>query len=743
MRSVRTVVRTLIAGFLALAGPLLVSSLVAAPAMAAPAGFRQQEIPAQEAHQQSSGTDSGSSHQLTVSIDALNHSFATPTSTVTVSGTLTNDTGKPMQGIQVQLLSAQQLFYTRQDMDSYAAGNSVSYMFLQPVFGASYLVPGTLHSGATVRWSASFTAAAANYSGFGVYPLAAQAEYADGSAITADRTFLPYWPGEGSAKPLSTAWIWPLVDQPQRDPCEQTLATNSLAESLSTGGRLGTLLTTGQQWAQRDQLTWAVDPALLSDAEVMTHNYAVGGNATCTGSPHKPASKAAASWLTQLRTGTSHDPMFLTPYADADVSALSHSGLDQDLQNAYRLGESVARKILSRPFGIKGTGTGDGGSPEVAWPADGVADASVLSSLATDGDIDTVVLNSDEMPSTDAPDDNALGAATTLSGGKMPVLLADSELSSILGSAPAGSSAGAEFSAEQDFLAQTAMISAEAPFYKTSRTLVLAPPRRWDPSAAEARKLLSLTASAPWLRQVPLSTLASAASKLPAHKTLPSYRVGSAELSSDYLNQVRSIDSNLAVYEDLLYQPPADLLQTLGEAVAATESTAWRGAGAVAGKMALNKLGSYLNIVEKQVQIITGKKLLLGGQSGPAPLSVQNNGQWSVQVRVLAIPESSQLSVGNIDELITIPPRNSRTVRMTVHTTGIGTTTLQLQLETKHGSPMAWTAQPLSVEATHYGRALLVLIGGALGVLVLASVARWIRRRRRDGSAEGRSGGSG
>ena len=743
MRSVRTVVRTLIAGFLALAGPLLAASLVAAPAVATPAGFRQQEIPAQEAHQQSSGTDGGSSHQLTVSIDALNHSFATPTSTITVSGTLTNDTGKPMQGIQVQLLSAQQLFFTRQDMDSYAAGNSVSYIFLQHESGAASLVPGTLHSGATVRWSASFTAAAASYSGFGVYPLAAQAEYADGSAITADRTFLPYWPAKGSATPLSTAWIWPLVDQPQRDPCEQTLATNSLDGSLSTGGRLGTLLTVGQRYAQRDHLTWAVDPALLSDAEVMTRNYAVGGTATCTGSPHKPASKTAASWLTQLRTGTSRDPMFLTPYADADVSALSHSGLDQDLQNAYRLGESVARKILSRPFRINGTSTGDGGSPAVAWPAGGVADASVLSSLASYGGIDAAVLNSDEMPATDAPYDNALGAATTLSGGKMPVLLADSELSDVLGSAPAGSSAGAQFSAEQDFLAQTAMISAEAPFYKTTRTLVLAPPRRWDPSAAEAGKLLSLTASAPWLRQVPLATLASAASRLPARKSLPSYRVGSAELSSDYLNQVRTADSNLALYEDLLFQPPADMLRALNEAVAATESTAWRGAGMTAGQLALRKLTGYLHNGEQQVQIIAGKKVLLAGASGPAPLSVQNTGQWPVQVRVLAIPESSQLSVGNIDVLITIPPRNSRTVRMTVHTTGIGTATLQLQLETKHGSPMAWTAQSLSVEATRYGRALLVLIGGALGVLVLASVARWIRRRRRDRGAEGRSGGSG
>jgi hypothetical protein len=206
---------------------------------------------------------------------------------------------------------------------------------------------------------------------------------------------------------------------------------------------------------------------------------------------------------------------------------------------------------------------------------------------------------------------------------------------------------------------------------------------------------------------------------------------------------VRTVNSNLAVYKDLLFQPPADMLQTLDEAAAATESTAWRGASTSAGKTAITKLADYLFNGEKQVQIITGKKLLLAGQSGHAPVSVQNAGQLPVQVRVMAIPESTQLTVGSIDELITIQPKKTATVSMTVHSTGIGTTTLQLQLETKHGSPMTWTAQSLSVQATRYGRALLVLIGAALGVLVLASVARWVRRRRSDGSAHGRSGGSG
>ena len=167
-------------------------------------------------------------------------------------------------------------------MDSYTAGHD-TLLYLAPE-GTSVTLPGTLHSGKTARWSASFTAASVGYSQFGVYPLAAQAEYPDGAPLAIDRTLLPYWPGNGAAKPLplNVAWIWPLIDAPQQGMCGATLATNSLAGSLAAGGRLGTLLDVGQQWAAQDDLTWAVDPALLSDVNVMTSKYAVGGSSTCS-----------------------------------------------------------------------------------------------------------------------------------------------------------------------------------------------------------------------------------------------------------------------------------------------------------------------------------------------------------------------------------------------------------------------------------------------------------------------------
>jgi Family of unknown function (DUF6049) len=732
MQSVRTVVRTLTAVFLALAGPVL-----AAPAVLAHA----QEI------QQSSRTDAAASHQLTISINEMTPNFATQTTrNVTVRGTLTNHTGSAIADISVQLLTSAQWIGTRSGMDSFASGSSAS----PPVqAGMSYSL-SALANGATVRWAISFNPVSFNlalgggYTTFGVYPLEVDASSPVSSYLASDRTFLPFWPGNGAADPLNTAWIWPLIDQPQQGACGQTLATNSLAGSLGSGGRLGTLLATGTQWAQRDHLTWAVDPALLSDANVMRGKYFTGGgDAACTGRTLEPASAAARTWLSSLSAGTAGDEMFLTPYADADVSALTHAGLDATLKTAYQVGESVAGKILPDAFGKKGAGTGGGGAPSVAWPAGGTADASTASSLASNAGINTVVLHSGELPPTTPPYDNALGKITTGAGTQMNVLLADSQLTSILGSASAGSPAAARFAAEQDFLAETAMITAEAPFPRVTRSLVIAPPRRWDPSATEAATLLKLTSQAPWLHTVGLSSLAKAASHLKVRESLPRNKVSKTELGHGYLDQIEAVNASAALYKNLLYKPDAAVLQTINEAVATTTSTAWRGTNSAGGRLALTELSYYLSDNEKQVTIITGKKVLLAGASGQTPVSVQNLSQLPVQVQVVAIPVGTDLSVGTPHKPIPIQPGQTQLVKISLQSRAITTTTMQLQLETENGSLLPQPAQVVSVQVTRYGRALLVLIAAALGVLVLTSVARGIRRRLNDGGADGGAGGTG
>jgi hypothetical protein len=735
MRSVRPVVRTLIAVLLAGCCAVLVATTAAASD--------------QRIRQQSAGTSLADSHTLTLSIDSVSPQYATSTKTVTVSGTLSNHTGSAIPGIAVQLQSYPSAFATRSDMASYVNGGPVALQagtaVLQPE-GTPDQLSGSLANGATAHWTVSFSPGPDYYSefgvspGFGVYPLQVQATSTASSHQAAARTLLPYWPGSGAAEQLQVAWIWPLIDTPQQGACPQDLATSSLAGSLAAGGRLSTLLGTGAQWAARDELTWAIDPALLSDVAVMTHPYLTEGNSTCTGRTVHQASAAATSWLSEVQADTDGAPAFATPYADVDVSALSHAGLDASLRSAYQVGDATASQLLPDTFGANGSGGKDGLALAAAWPAGGTADAGVLTSLASDGGIKTVVLSSNEL-STSAPDyDDALARTRTGGGASMSVLLADSGITGILGSTSAASSAPAQFAVTQDFLAQTAMILAEAPNLR--RSLVVAPPTGWDPSAAEATDLLQLTMDAPWLRATGLGTLAAQAAKVPARK-LRTRQVSKAELSDLYVDQLQSLSTSVSTFENLLYRPQQAYLSSLAAATAVTESAAWRGRGSPGGWLALTKLSDFVANQEGQVKIIASRKVLLAGTSGTTPVSVTNGLGMPVQVLVEAsTPAGSTLRVGSgsgsFERPLTVNPHMTQTVRMPMNSSSIGTTIMRLQLLTSNGSPLTGptASASMSVEVTRFGRTLLVIIVAALGVLLLTSIVR-LRRKRRAGGRHG------
>jgi hypothetical protein len=278
------------------------------------------------------------------------------------------------------------------------------------------------------------------------------------------------------------------------------------------------------------------------------------------------------------------------------------------------------------------------------------------------------------------------------------------------------------------------MISSEAP--NLARSLVIAPPTGWDPSPAEAAALLSITHDAPWLRSVSLSALSADAAGLPS-TSLPAKQVSGHELSASYIAHLREVQASAALFTNLLYQPPAGVVRSLEAAVATTESSAWRDSGSPGGWLALSRLSGYLSDSEHKVQIIAGKKLFLAGTSGETPVSVKNGLSWTVQVRVVAsTPLGSQLEVGPFTSLLRVEAKKTNTVRMPVHSSTIGTSTVQLQLVTEDGFPLTWTTQSLSVQVTRFGRFLLIIIGGALGILVLTSVYRLRRKRQASAAAE-------
>ncbi len=652
---------------------------------------------------------------------------------MTVTGIVRNDTPTPARGLFVQLRSSSSPFYTRDDLTLYAAGNDPVDV---PEEGTEVPLPRVIPPGRDVHWTARLQPSVAGMSVFGVYPLAAQVLTSVQIPVATDRTFLPFWPGTAGQRPrpLSIGWIWPLVDRPYQAACPALLG-NGLAGSLAPGGRLGRLLAAGGTYSAADHLTWAIDPALVQNARTMSSRYSVGGYPDCSGAEPMPASRTARAWLSRLAGATSGQQVFLTPYADVDVAALSHRGLEADLGSAFALGRSIGRSDLHLPPG----------SDTIAWPDNGYADSGVLSDLAAYGGIKTVVLDSTMMPpSAQPPPSYTPGAQTTLhtaAGVPLNVLLADHTITQILAAGgSSGSGPGTAFATGQRFLAETAMIVAESP--SLARSLVVAPPRRWNPAAGLAGTLLSETARAPWLKPVSLTHLTAV--KRPAGqarlKAPPAHLVSRAELSPAYLAQVGGLDAAISVQASMFSPPFPGYLRS---AAAALESSAWRGAAqADIREDLLSRVLRYVQAQSRKVAIIDRGQITLGGSSGKVPISISSRLPRTVQVRLHArVPAGKRLTVGPSGNLVSVGPGKTVTVRVPVHASTVGVTDVTLGLLAPDGRPLPGTLVRLTVHSTRFGTLALVIMCGALAVFVLTSAARAIRRTRADGG--GSSGGSG
>jgi len=276
-------------------------------------------------------------------------------------------------------------------------------------------------------------------------------------------------------------------------------------------------------------------------------------------------------------------------------------------------------------------------------------------------------------------------------------------------------------------------MAAEAP--DSERTIVVAPPYDWSPSEALASDLLGETATAPWLKPAPLTSLSSAADTeraVPRHSP-PASKASPGELSSAYLRQVRAIGDRLGVYKSMLYKPAASYTRSLDEALLATESAAWRGSGKPGGVALARDLSDYITTANNKVKIISSDQVPMGGSSGQVPVSIQNGLHQAIQVRVVASVvntpgRTSQLTIGHIPNAVIVPPQAPATVRLQVSSAPQGSTQIQLSLASADGTALPVTKTSLTVLSTRYGRAILFLIGAAIGVFVLTSGYRAVRR---------------
>ena len=692
----------------------------------------------------------------------MSPTYATPKGKVTISGIVTNTTATAATALSAELWSSSVRLPDRAAMTSYLtapAGAAVD----TPLPKSLQTLP-TVPAHSTRPWSLTLRVSQAGMTAFGVYPLAAQLSQF-GAPVDAARTFLPFWPAASQARtvrPVSLAWIWPLIDVPHQAACP-ALLNNNLQASLASGGRLNQLVAVGSSPVGRSAgLTWAIDPALLNDAKVMTARYQVGGTATCTHTSARPASAAARAWLSGVQSVAAQQDFFVTPYADVDVAALSHRGLTSELADAFADGRTEAQAILhgqmQRPPVAPGGGRAAAAATGlIAWPPNGVADYGVLESLAASPNrIGTVILDSTMMQPVIQTGITPTAVTSTPDGvyGQMHVLLADNGIEQVL-SAPAGSLPGiapgtksspaaAAFAREQWFLAQTAMIASEAPH--TARAVVVAPPRRWNPGAALASSLLDETVHTPWLRPASLSGLVAAPQQAGQvrRESPPKYQVSRSELRAPLLRQVQQLNGQIGLLASILVRSGPRYLST---AVDAIESSAWRGqpSGRRTARQLLRKVSAYVAVQQHQVRILDPLRVTLGGKSGDVPVSIRNTLGHAVTVRLqVSVPSSGRVVIRNPEKLITVPGGTQRTIKIPVKASEAGSTTLTLWLTNPAGTLLPGSTAHVTVEATHFGTMAIVIIGIALAVFVITAIGRAIRRgiRQPGGGDQGGAAGT-
>jgi hypothetical protein len=478
-------------------------------------------------------------------------------------------------------------------------------------------------------------------------------------------------------------------------------------------------------------LTYAVDPDLLFTADAIASPYQL---LVGTKTKRIDDTRPAAGWMSTLRAAVGNADVLSLPYADPDAVALTSpaTGLADEVPLLRELGKRETERILGKPP-----------MTSVVWPPTGRLTRRAVESL-TSGGATAVVVDPLALPEpTNVPNrtpDTDVGKLPT-STGLPSVLTVDSELSTLLTPNPADYPG--DRIVEQRWLAETAMISAEAP--SVSRTILVAPPRRADLHTAVASEAIRDSGRLPWLCGVSLASVASATDTCPDEvrrisTDLPPVELepphpGDPILPADTLAQVRGLRAISTQFTDEVLAEPTstDAVGTAGRltrARARTESSAWR-SDPSDGSRVLKQLAADLTDLRGKVHLQVGDgTVTLTSSSGTISVNVVNELNQPVRVGV-SLDAHNRARLSTKETPVTVVPGLHATqinLKVTAQTSGQFPVTARL---VDHNAKPFGKEVTLIVRSTQYGRVALAVTGIGAGVLLIAVGVRIARRALR------------
>ncbi len=497
----------------------------------------------------------------------------------------------------------------------------------------------------------------------------------------------------------------------------QTAAMGLLADPTALGFPRGTTGVYGVVIT-----TTAVNATPISQAFIITYSDSVLPTldvavlAAIGGSPQRAAalfSAASDPRVTLLadptslemmqggRPGTSGRELYALPAGHVDIASLVHGSAEGVLDTAL----DRAQANMDSPVGW------------VAVPA--TVDQAVVDAVHSRG---ATALLTGPRTITGAPvTSEPVAQYLTTSGETVPVVVADSRLSIVLGGAnPDKATQAARLVAESALRASTGT-------GRRAGTVVISTGDSWVVDGPKSSAAIEALYAAPWVKPVGLSSVLS----LPNRATLeaPAQALTEGDVAPADLVAIRELLSRVrdvaAASDD-----PDLLLNGQGRALLASVSLPSRSDQDVRAS-AMKTAITEATVVVNAVAVTSSSELTLVSNSGNVPITVRNDLPVAVTVRVVMTSRSPSLLIDD-QPVVTIPAGVEQTVLVPI--TGVRTDDVKVTvaLRNESGATLA-VAKTLEVKVrADWGNAATGVVTAGLVVLMLAGVWRTIRRGRRD-----------
>lgn len=497
----------------------------------------------------------------------------------------------------------------------------------------------------------------------------------------------------------------------------QTAAMGLLADPTALGFPRGTTGVYGVVIT-----TTAVNATPISQAFIITYSDSVLPTldvavlAAIGGSPQRAAalfSAASDPRVTLLadptsletmqggRPGTSGRELYALPAGHVDIASLVHGSAEGVLDIAL----DRAQANMDSP---------------VAWVAvPATVDQAVVDAVHSRGA--TALLTGPRTIAGAPVTSEPVAQYLTTSGETVPVVVADSRLSIVLGGAnPDKATQAARLVAELALRASTGT-------GRRAGTVVISTGDSWVVDGPKSSAAIEALYAAPWVKPVGLSSVLS----LPNRATLeaPAQALTEGDVAPADLVAIRELLSRVrdvaAASDD-----PDLLLNGHGRALLASISLPSRSDQDVRAS-AMKTAITEATVVVNAVAVTSSSELTLVSSSGNVPITVRNDLPVAVTVRVVMTSRSPSLLIDD-QPVVTIPAGVEQTVLVPI--TGVRTDDVKVTvaLRNESGATLA-VAKTLEVKVrADWGNAATGVVTAGLVVLMLAGVWRTIRRGRRD-----------